>query len=442
MGPAGRRPDDPLRGPVTGEPVAARPRTVARSGASLLVGTLFSNLLSYAFFAVLSRTITTSDLGAVGSIINVSVLASVPALGLQLVAARMVARAAAGDRTHGLSASALVRFSLLLSTVLVVLLVMATPFVAQILDVDRAVVVVLAASLVPMTLTYLLQGVLQGHERFAALAVVLSAAGVAKFLAATVATALSAGVLGIIGLFAGGWLVVAALALALTRPSWALLARDTPESSVHDHVPRWTTTTDQLARSVALAVVPTSGLFFLSSIDVILARVHLSPDDSGEYLIGALFTKAAFWGMSFLATLFYPGMAQHHRRRWALTRALGITVLIGASGVVASAVLGGPLATLVGGQGYASVGPLLWRFTALGVCLSLVQVLAYAGVARASAPMGVAMWGASAVAVLGVARWHASIVDVVTVLLVVAAGLVLAGLAIEGRSLARADTDS
>ena len=62
-----------------------------RSGAILLLGTLLANVASYAFFLVLSRALSDSDLGAIGSLINLTTVFAVPALGLQLVGARLVA---------------------------------------------------------------------------------------------------------------------------------------------------------------------------------------------------------------------------------------------------------------------------------------------------------------------------------------------------------------
>jgi hypothetical protein len=192
-----------------------------------------------------------------------------------------------------------------------------------------------------------------------------------------------------------------------------------------------------LARLVAAAVVPTSGLLFLASIDVLLARSQLTPAESGQYTIGALFEKAAFWGMSFLATLFYPAMADQARRRPALVRALTVTAAVGLAGTLATVALGGPLARLVGGPGFAPLAPDLWRFAAFGVALALVQVLAYAGVAAATVRMGVAMWAVSGAAVLWVAWAGDSVTDIVTILLVCATGLVAAGLVIERGTLLR-----
>ena len=69
------------------------------------------------------------------------------------------------------------------------------------------------------------------------------------------------------------------------------------------------------------------------------------------------------------------------------------------------------------------------------MCLALVQVIAYAGVAAASTLMGVAMWAAGGCAVALTAWHHADVDAVVSGMLAVAAALVAVGLVIERRSL-------
>ena len=402
-----------------------RAGTGARAGGVLLAGTLAANILSYAFFAVLGRSLDTTELGAVGSVVNLSVLAAVPLLGLQLVAARLVSRGRISTDAHGPEAQHVARGvvgpALSLGCVVAGVVAVLSPLLARMLHLDVPTLLVVALMMVPTAVVYAAQGVLQGLEQFGRLATVLAAAGVAKLVAA-VGTALARGsVTLVVTLLAAGWVLVCVLALALLPPS-SRRGRGT-------RVPH-------LPRLVASAVVPTSGLLFLSSVDVLLARHHLSGPASGAYTVGALFEKAAFWGLGFLATLHYPAMAQAQRRRGALVRALGMTAAAGAVGVAVTAAFGRQLVTIVGGPAYAAMGPVVWRFAALGVCLALVQVLAYAGLARAATPMGIALWLAGASVVGLTAVRHGGVTEVVDVMLGVAAVLVVAGLVIERRSFA------
>ena len=399
----------------------------ARSGTALLVGALTSNLLSYAFFVILSRYLSEGELGAVGSMVNLSVIATVPALGLQLVAARLVARRAHEPaRVHPLERR-LLGAGLALGVAVALVLALVSPAVARFLHVDVVTVIALAAALLPLTLAFTVQGLLQGRERFTALAVVLALSGVAKLVGAILAARLASGVTGVTVLYAAATAVVGVAGAAWVLATGGGLPASGEATRLHG--------TARLARLVAAAIVPTSGLLFLASIDVLLARQHLSRDESGLYTMGSLFEKAGFWGMSFLATLFYPAMTHADRRRKALLRALGVTAGIGALGTLATALLGGPLVAIVGGPGFAELSSDVWRFTAYGVALALVQVLAYAGVAAATVRMGLAMWVVAGLGVVWVSLAGRSVQGVVTILLTCALALVAAGLVVERRTL-------
>lgn len=407
----------------------------ARSGTVLLLGTLASNVLSYAFFVVLSRRLDQADLGAVGSLVNVSVIAGIPALGLQLVTARLVAhRAHDPQRARDLEIR-LLKAALWFGVATAAALSLLSPLLAPALDVPVLASVVVALCMVPLTVLLSTQGLLQGRERFIALAVVLALGGVGKVTAALLAHQIGQGPTAVVGLYGITLVLVAGVGVAQVlfsqRASWS--RRTTGAGS--PTAPSGGTA--RLLRLVAAAVVPTSGLLFLAGIDVLLARHHLAPAESGQYTIGALFEKAAFWGMAFLATLFYPAMADEERRRSALIRALSVTAGLGVLGTAGTAALGDHLARLVGGPSFEPLGADLWRFAAFGVALALVQVLAYAGIAAATVRMGIAMWVVSGAAVLSVALVADSVTDIVTILLVCAAGLVAAGLYIERETLLR-----
>lgn len=400
----------------------AQPRgtRVARSGALLLAGTLVANVLSYAFFVVLSRYLTQGSLGAVGTMVNLSAIAGVPALGLQLVAAREVAQIRHREPTGGTAdlEGRIVRLGLELGALAALLVAVLSPLLGHLLHVGLTTLLFVGLSMVPLGLTYAVQGILQGEERFGALATVLAASGVTKLAAALVAISLGGDVIAVVGLLAGGWAVTAAVGLALLPRHQRRPAGRHPS---------------RLRRMVTAAVVPTSGLLVLSSLDVLLARHHLSPADSGAYTVGALFEKAAFWGMAFIATLFYPGMSRPGERRRAITRALGVTAVVGVLGVLLTVALPRPLVVAAGGATYAGLAPSLWRFTLLGVLLALVQVLVYSGLARSHTRAGVAVWLGAAGAVLAAQALHRSVTDIVTVMLISVGALAAVAAVIEAR---------
>lgn len=370
----------------------------ALPGAALFTGTVLGALLGYAFFAVLGRALSADDLGAVGSLVNLATILTVPGLGLQLVTARRVAGAvgAPADRSD-LIACALV------GGVPGVVLALASPALAQLLHLSSpGPMLAIAVSTVPMTLVYAGMGVLQGTERFIGLGVASFLAGAVKIAAALVALAFGLGVLGVMSWWTVGWVALAAAVGALVprggpgdREVWRRgLAR---------------------AREGVVACVPTAGLFVLSGLDLLLARHHLPRDASGIYTVGALFAKVAFWGPQFVATLYYPRMARSHERARAVRDALVLTAGIGAIGVAVAASAGDLLVRVVGGAAYvADLGSLAWAFTALGTSLALVQVFVYADLARHGHRVGVAVWVTVGAVVAVVTVWHGSVASVVT----------------------------
>jgi O-antigen/teichoic acid export membrane protein len=394
----------------------------------LFVGTFAGNLLAYAFFLVLSRSLSAGDLGAVGSLINIGAIATVPGLGLQLVAARLMATsvpAPAVSSRSGLE-HLILRLGAKIGLVLAVVLAATAPLATGLLHLDGPLpALALAVAAVPMTLTFCIQGLLQGQERFVGLSAAYLATGVTKLGAALGATAFGFGPAGVLALFAAGWLLTLAVAYA------ALVRGRTATGMPWRHVPA-DTGHPGLGREVLHAALPTSGLLVLSALDLLLARHYLSAGRSGDYTVGALFEKVAFWGPSFLATLYYPRMARAGERARAVRDALAITAGVGGVGVAVAAFAGAPLVRIVGGESFAALAPLAWVFTAVGVTLALVQVLVYADLAAAGRRVGLAVWLAALSAVGAVGLWHGDVAQVVWVMLGAVAALAVASAGLVG----------
>lgn len=393
------------------------------SGGLLFAGTFVGALLGYAFFVVLGRSMTPDDLGAVGSLINLSTILTVPGLGLQLVTARAVASSEPEPKSVVRVPAGVLVGALLIGGVPALVLAAAAPVLAPLLHLATAPLVVLALSAVPMTVAFAALGVLQGTERFAALGLSALLVGIAKIAAAVAASVLGQGVLGVIGWYAVGWVVVAVVA-------GALAARGRPPRG---DAGWWT---DGLARARAGLVgsMPTAGLLVLSSLDLILARHHLSRDGSGVYTMGALFEKVAFWGPQFIATMYYPRMARPAERAAAVRAAVGLTAGVGVVGVLVAAVAGDLLISVVGGPAYVGeLGHQAWVFTALGVALALVQVLVYADLAAHRHGVGALVWVAVAVTIGAVALWHGGVAAVVTTVLACVLGLLVVAGAVVAR---------
>lgn len=398
-------------------PLTSSLRRHAPTAAVLAGATLVSNVLAYGLYLVLNRTLTADDLGATAALLNLVVISTVLALAVQLVAARHVAtrkppgaeftpypgQAGGQHRSDDPAGSAIANGALLGFGVTAVML-LASPFVTAAFDLDGILPAVCVALVVlPTYLTYAAQGCLHGQERFGALGLVFVAVAFGRFAAGAGAAIAGLGVDGVLGLtVAAAWLT-AGLALALV-PGAVSTARHRADAA-------W-------VRAVLQGATATSALLVATNMDIPLARTFLPAVESGEYAVVALFSKAAFWGPAFLATLFYPRMARATTRRSVLL-AVGSTATVAAMAVLAAAVLAEPLVRLVGGQDYTQLAPLVPLLTASGATWSVAQVLVYWRLSRGDHRLGYVVWIVAATAAAVVVLWrHDSIVEIAATVLV------------------------
>ena len=370
-------------------PRGARWRTAGGSAALIGLATLVANGCGYALLLVLNRTLTSDALGATAALLNLTIIAGVLALALQLVAARHFAR----DRDIPVQASVAQALAtgIKLGLAATALVIVSAPLLSRILDVDGLMPLLLVAlTVTPTYVLFALQGCLHGHERFAALGLVYVIVAGGRFAAGAGAALAGAGVLGVLGTICLASWVSAAICLALV-PGHGRGLRNA-----------WRAT---WVRDVARGAMATSALLVVTSLDLPLARALLSPDESGEYAVVALFAKAAYWGPAFLATLFFPRMARSRGRRTVL-QATGATVLMGVAAIAIAAVWADVLVRIAGGPGYTHLSGLVPLLTAAGSAWSVAQVLVYWRLARGDHRLGYAVWVAAAAVTLVIVLWR------------------------------------
>ncbi|MDN5715808.1 MAG: hypothetical protein L0G89_01095 [Janibacter sp.] len=387
-------------------PVRRKGRRHLGAGA-VAVATLVSNVLGYALFLVLNRELTSDDLGAVASLLNLITIASVAALSTQLVSAWRVARQRVEAEATALRTGFLV--GLIVTAVVIVL----TPALVPLLHLDGLTPVLLVATLmVPTCVIAAVLGVLQGAEKFVALAALYVVVGSSRAVGGAAAAWLGWGVSGVMALTSvAAWLVL---------PAALWHVRDQLRRSLQPALPT------QVGRVLA-GVAGTSALLVASAIDTPVARHVLSGDDSGDYAVVSVFAKAAFWGPAFLATVLYARMSRARAER-AFLLALSGTGVIVAMGIVVSSVLDASLIRIVGGAGYTHLAGQVPLFTALGGAWALIQVLVFWGAARGRHAVGYLVWTGVGIATLVVLlAGHESVASIAATYLVAAALVLLIG---------------
>ena len=275
-------------------------------------------------------------------------------------------------------------------------------------------VVWLGMALAPLTLLGVFHGILQGHRRFATLALLVGVEGVAKVggaLTGLLAFRSTAATL-------AGMALGSVLAAAV---GWWVCGRRRPQRAP------WA-----LAGQVLHASQAILGLVLLVNLDIVLARHNLSGPQAGDYAIGVIITKIAYWLPQAVAVIVLPRFVDERNRRRTVPVALAVIALLDVWVVLPAVVYGGSIIRFIGGDGYGSHVSAAWLFALLGSMLALVQLLLYSRIASADRRSATAVWAAVIVEILLVSLWFDGSVTAVASAALASVGLlVVAGLVIE-----------
>ncbi|HEX2155533.1 MAG TPA: hypothetical protein VHS79_00895 [Actinomycetes bacterium] len=402
-----------------------RSRSLRRDALVLAVGMGVANAGNYAFNVVMAFLLGPEAYGALAALLAVVLVGSVPGLALQAVVARRTALASGAGRPGSgrvEGGAAWPGAGWLVGRAglgLALLCVLAGPGLVLFLHLDSAVPVVwLALALAPTPLLFAVQGLLQGRERFGALAAVMVAGAGVKLAVGLALVAAGLGVSGAMAGVAAGALLASLAGLRLATPIHPSRSR-----------PQTTRPAASWWREVGTATTGLLGLFLLANVDVLLARHYLDRAAAGRYALGAVVAKIAFWAPQFVVTVIFPRLVGTADPRRLLA---GSALLITGFGALLAAALS--LADRVGlivpvlGGGYAGLGPLLPLFAALGTALALVQLLLFEGIATRDRRVGRAVAVALVAEVAVVAGLlHGSVAQVAGTALGVAVALAIAG---------------
>jgi O-antigen/teichoic acid export membrane protein len=330
------------------------------------VASTTANLLGYVFNLLMTRALGVRGYGELAALLAVIIVAIVPGTALQAAIARRV--------TSGKSPTELVRTSVDVSVAVCVIIILCAPVLKSSLHISSYWPVLWTAlSLVPLTIAFAWQGVLQGKRHFLAMGALLVAVQLARVgggVVAAVVNPTSSTALGVMT-------VLTLLIVAVITP-W--VRRQAPGQS-----------TDSLLPELVRDISPIFGVLVLSNLDLLLARHYLGAYDSGLYAAGNLVTRAFFWGPAFLALSGYPRFATPAQRQHALRHSAWLLGVISAVGMAIS-VVGAELVPLLLGPAYQPVASVAWLFAADGLALAAVQLALYAGLAVHDRRIGRLVW--------------------------------------------------
>lgn len=382
-----------------------------------------SNIGAYLLNVIAPRLLGPPQWGEFGSLLAITVVGAVPALGLQTFAALRVAKLrASGDSADprmlarrdigqllslALDASAAVTGILLAATpLLMALLHFTTPWPTM----------CVAIALAGVTCNGVFLGILQGAQRFGALARLIVIDGLGRTGSALIGLLLFGTPTGALGAMVVGTLLVA-------TTGWLMCGRPTPAKRQLSNV-----------RDVFHTAQALLGLVLLVNLDMILARHHLPPAEGGEYAVGWVMTRAAYWLPYAIAVVALPRLIDAEQRHRIILATLGFCAMLNALVLLVTTVFGAEIVRLIGGRDYVGSSMPLWAFALVGSLLSLVQLLLYSRIASADRRSTLLVWLAVGVEIVVVRLWlHDSLAEIVTAAVATTAALMVLSVLIELR---------
>ncbi|MCW2599005.1 MAG: hypothetical protein JWM02_834 [Frankiales bacterium] len=337
--------------------------SLARGGSLVAPALTLVNVVGYVVTVAAARVLDKDGYGELNAFLGALLVVSVPALALQAVVARSIARRPVGE-VRGPRERALIVRSARVGLAVSGAVVAAAPLLGTFLHTSVAGPLWVAAQLAPFAVLSAAMGVLQGSERFPALAAVIGVQAVGKLL-------------GVAPLLLGGGAaeVLAALGagtvLAMTV-GLALVGRGSPGS---------TPVALPTVRDVVVAASGLLAVLVLANLDVLLARNVLSGDESGRYSAGAVLAKAAFWLPQAVAVVVFPRLSDPAGGTALLRRAVLVVAGLGGLELAGCLLLARPVLELTFGTAYGSLSGIAPLWVVQGAALSVVQLLVYRAIA-------------------------------------------------------------
>lgn len=391
------------------QPRAALAKGLVFVGAATLVG----NGAAYLLSMVAARVLTPADFGALGALLGLLVIISTIGIAMQAFTARRVA--VAGDERARVEGESIRMSAFVAGGIIVAGVLLAWP-VSVVFQIPVIAVATGVASIGFVVIGSAAMGIAQGREEHLRLSWAFIANGVGRAVGGIVGVVVLGSVTGVgIGVVTG-CAVGAFVAYRLICPgAWS--------SSLRAGMPV------EFAHVVHALMV----LFTLTNIDVLLARIYLTEVQSGEYAVGVLLAKIAFFLPNAIIIVLFPKMTGGRSTR-TVYLATGLTAIVGLVITGFSFLFGDLVIRILGGAQYTELGSEAWLFALEGSAFALVQVLLYARLATQDQRAVFAVWAALIVLVGVVVVWrHETVAEIVTTVVVVSLALTVVGLIMDRR---------
>ena len=342
----------------------------ARSGALLAVASGVAIGLNYVFLLAAGRILGSEHYGALAALLGLLTVVLLPAGAVQLAVSREISRQLAVGAEGAAEAFAWATFRLGLTAtapLVALALVLALPLNEALNIGSTGAVLLTTAALATAFAFPIAMGVLQGYQRFHAVAAMY----VVPFAVRLVLLTLAA--------FAGfllGGAVFAIMAAAFVGALVAVaLVRETLERGARATRPAL----GPFLRYLWPVLVGLIGIAVLTTVDLLVVKARFAPDAAGEYAAASAFARVAFFLPATILTVLFPRTAARQARgeetEDILGRSLLVTAAFGALLALFYAMVGRGLVHTSFGAEFAEGGELLVLFTISMTLFSLANVL-------------------------------------------------------------------
>ncbi|MGA0078460.1 MAG: hypothetical protein ACO3IH_03425 [Candidatus Nanopelagicales bacterium] len=244
--------------------------------------------LAYVTSVVAARTLDQASFGAFGAILNSIQIGTTVALGMQALIARRVA----SMKNYG----SLLKFALEVSLIVLVGVALLSYPLSYLFDIEYWILFLALASLAPFVFISAQAGIAQGNEFFFRLAGIYIVLGLGRSIFA------------ILGLLVNPVLEVVAYSFFFGMLGSAFIGhfilgshrKFIKAKRINHEYPGLVKATQALL-----------ALYVLVNVDVLLARVVLSPEESGIYSVGMLVAKIAFFLPQAVTVVLFPRMGNN-----------------------------------------------------------------------------------------------------------------------------------
>ena len=398
---AANQPSAATATPASSGPSAARTGLLRALAAPLLIAVVLQNVGNLALHAALGRSLSPDEYGALGTVLSVMVLLTVPLGALQVAASK----GAAAHRTSGPVNRASVRTLAGVSLAVALVVTAIAPLPAYAFHLPSMTDALLLGPFAGVSLVLaVLRGRLLGLDPAGGVRAVA-----ATFVISTVVRLLVAfATVPSLGTTGAVLATLVGEVLALAYAAWAVRSVGRRDSRRVAALP-W-----MRARDVGWSGLAIGGLFLFTTIDLFLARHFLNGADSGAYVAAATIGKTILALPAAALAAAYPRMVSAGRGPGRVAELRRTAMVVAGLAMLASIVVAAAPSLVLGllyGDGFAMQSDLVRVLALIAGASSLASVCTFALLAVGSS-MSLLPWVGALIELVVISAWQDSAMQI------------------------------